>query len=127
MPLYYRLESQQISNCDNLLYSEYFYSFLSSEEHNEAVSHIKLSRYDEAHPLLEVSGMRYFPFEHHLILLHALQAIFVVREKLLTISNVHVLQCLCELVATLHAVGKLERAYSYALVAKESFALVKVI
>ena len=49
------------------------------------------------------------------------------REKLLTISNVHVLQCLCELVATLHAVGKLERAYSYALVAKESFALVKVI
>ena len=51
----------------------------------------------------------------------------MVREKLLTISNVHVLQCLCELVATLHAVGKLERAYSYALVAKESFALVKVI
>ena len=50
----------------------------------------------------------------------------MVREKLLTISNVHVLQCLCELVATLHAVGKLERAYSYALVAKESFALVKV-
>ena len=57
MPLYYRLESQQISNCDNLLYSEYFYSFLSSEEHNEAVSHIKLSRYDEAHPLLEVNGL----------------------------------------------------------------------
>ena len=50
----------------------------------------------------------------------------MVREKLLTISNVHVLQCLCELVATLHAVGKLERAYSYALVAKECFALVKV-
>lgn len=34
----------QIANCDNLLYSDYFYSFLSSEEHNEAVSHIKLSR-----------------------------------------------------------------------------------
>ena len=31
-----------IANCDNLLYSEYFYSFLSSEEHNEAVSHIKV-------------------------------------------------------------------------------------
>ena len=49
--------STQISNCDNLLYSEYFYSFLSSEEHNEAVSHIKLSRYDEAHPLLEVQNL----------------------------------------------------------------------
>ena len=34
-----------IANCDNLLYSDYFYSFLSSEEHNEAVSHIKLARY----------------------------------------------------------------------------------
>ena len=34
-----------IANCDNLLYSDYFYSFLSSEEHNEAVSHIKLSRF----------------------------------------------------------------------------------
>ena len=55
----HRQPSKQISNCDNLLYSEYFYSFLSSEEHNEAVSHIKLSRYDEAHPLLEVN--RYFP------------------------------------------------------------------
>lgn len=53
-PCEHRLQSKQISNCDNLLYSEYFYSFLSSEEHNEAVSHIKLSRYDEAHPLLEV-------------------------------------------------------------------------
>ena len=34
-----------IANCDNLLYSDYFYSFLSSEEHNEAVSHLKLARY----------------------------------------------------------------------------------
>jgi len=33
-----------IANCDNLLYSDYFYSFLSSEEHNEAVSHLKLAR-----------------------------------------------------------------------------------
>ena len=37
----------------------------------------------------------------------------------------HVLQCLCELVATLHAVGKYELAYSYAVVARESFVLVK--
>ena len=34
-----------IANCDNLLYSDYFYSFLSSEEHNEAVRHLKLARY----------------------------------------------------------------------------------
>lgn len=33
-----------IANCDNLLYSDYFYAFLSSEEHNEAVSHMKLAR-----------------------------------------------------------------------------------
>ena len=64
-----------------------------------------LFRYEEAHPLLE--------------------NIFYVREKLLTISNVHVLQCLCELVATLHAVGKYELALSYALVAKESFVFAK--
>lgn len=94
-----------IANCDNLLYSEYFYSFLSSEEHNEAVSHIKLSRYAEAAPLLE--------------------SIFRVREKLLTISNANVLQCLCELVATLDAVRKPELALSYAVVAAKSFELVK--
>ena len=97
-----------IANCDNLLYSDYFYSFISSEEHNEAVSHIKLSRYEEAVPLLE--------------------NIFYVREKLLTVSNIHVLQCLCELVATLSAVGGPARnlaAMSFAQVAVKSFDLMK--
>lgn len=114
-----------IANCDNLLYSDYFYSFLSSEEHNEAVSHIKLSRYEEAIPLLE--------------------NIFYVREKLLSIANIHVLQvkftlvtsnfsstfislfwqCLCELFATLCSVKRLELAFSYAMVAARSFELVK--
>ena len=94
-----------IANCDNLLYSDYFYSFLSSEEHNEAISHIKLLRYEEATPLLE--------------------KIFTVREKLLTISNIHVLQCLCELVATLAAVRKPELAFSYAQMAVRSLELNK--
>ena len=97
-----------ISNCDNILYSDYFYSFLSSEEHNEAVSHIKLSRYDEAIPLLE--------------------NVFYVREKLLTISNIHVLQCLCELISALHAVGgeeRLAKALGYSRVAAKSFDLFK--
>ena len=57
-----------ISSCDSLLYSDYFYSFLTSEEHNEAVSHIKLGKYGEAVPLLET--------------------IFYIREKLLTASNI---------------------------------------
>ena len=95
-----------ISNCDNILYSDYFYSFLSSEEHNEAVSHIKLSRYDEAIPLLE--------------------NVFFVREKLLTIANIHVLQCLCELISTLHAVGgeeRLAKALGFCGVAMKSFDL----
>ncbi len=47
-----------IANCDSLLYSDYFYSFLSSEEHNEAVSHIKLGRYGDAVPLLEVGSLK---------------------------------------------------------------------
>ncbi len=92
-----------IANCDNLLYSEYFYSFLSSEEHNEAVSHIKLGRFEEAVPLLE--------------------SLFAVQERLLTISSVHVLQCLCELVASLHAARRYELALSYALVAARSLEL----
>ena len=50
-----------IANCDSLLYSDYFYSFLGSEEHNEAVSHIKLNRYGDALPLLEVS---FISFSH---------------------------------------------------------------
>ena len=92
-----------IAGCENLLYSDYFYSFLSSEEHNEAVSHIKLSRFEEAFPLLE--------------------SIFAVREKLLTIANAHVLQCLCELVAVLDAVNRPALAFSYAKVATKSFEL----
>ena len=80
-------------NCDSLLYSDYFYSFLTSEEHNEAVSHIKLGRYGEAVPLLET--------------------IFHIREKLLTASNIMVLLCLCELVACLSAVNRIEEAYAY--------------
>ena len=59
-----------ISSCDSLLYSDYFYSFLTSEEHNEAVSHIKLGRYGEAVNLLET--------------------IFHIREKLLTATNIMV-------------------------------------
>ncbi len=92
-----------IAESDKLLYSEYFYSFLTSEEHNEAVSHIKLGRYKEAVPLLE--------------------SLFSVQEKLLTISSVHVLQCLCELVAALHAVGNYDLALSYSLVAAKSLEL----
>ncbi len=69
----------QIGEPDKLLYSEYFYSFRTCKEHNEAVSHIKLGRYKEAVTLLE--------------------SLFSAQDKLLTISSVHVLQCLCELVA----------------------------
>eukprot|EP00094_Tigriopus_californicus_P002240 TCALIF_02161-PA protein Name:"Similar to SNX20 Sorting nexin-20 (Bos taurus)" AED:0.16 eAED:0.16 QI:1/0.5/0/0.66/1/0.66/3/0/405 len=94
-----------ISSCDNLLYSDYFYSFVSSEEHNEAVSHIKLSRYEEAIPLLE--------------------NIFYVREKLLTLSSIHVLQCLCELVATLHAVKRHRETMAYAMVTAKSLELLR--
>merc|ERR1712111_202954 len=99
-----------IANCDNLLYSEYFYSFLSSEEHNEAVSHIKLGRYAEATPLL--------------------QSIFYVREKLLSVASIHVLLVACELVACLAAHDgpdtrrKREEAMAYAQVAMKSFELV---
>jgi len=109
-----------IANCDNLLYSEYFYSFLSSEEHNEAVSHIKLGRYAEATPLL--------------------QSIFYVREKLLSVASIHVLLVACELVACLAACSlssdggrvsggpetrkKQEEAMAFAQVAMQSFELV---
>ena len=92
-----------IANCENLLYSEYFYAFLSSEEHNEAVSLMKLSQFAEAIPLLE--------------------NIFYVREKLLTISSIHVLAVLCELVACMEATGKFEDGYAYALVAMRAFDL----
>ena len=102
-----------IANCDNLLYSDYFYSFLSSEEHNEAVSHLKLARYAEATPLL--------------------QSIFYVREKLLSIASIHVFLVTCELVACLAAdvaTGPLdmrkrkEEAFAFVEVAMKSFELV---
>jgi len=102
-----------IANCDNLLYSDYFYSFLSSEEHNEAVSHLKLARYTEAIPLLE--------------------SIFYVREKLLSVGSIHVLLCSCELVACLSAdvtSGMIDRnkrrqeAFAFAQVAAKSFDIV---
>merc|ERR1712018_1015896 len=92
-----------MSNCDSLLYSDYFYSFLTSEEHNEAVSHIKLGRFGEAVPLLET--------------------IFHIREKLLTASNIMVLLCLCELVACLQIVGRIEEAYAYTQVLMQCFEL----
>ena len=63
------------------------------------------SRYEEAAPLLE--------------------SIFYVREKLLTLSSIHVLQCLCELVATLAAVRRPAPAFAYARVAMRSFDLVQ--
>lgn len=92
-----------ISSCDSLMYSDYFYSFLTSEEHNEAVSLIKLGRYGEAVPLLET--------------------IFYVREKLLTASNIMVLMCLCELVSCLAAVDRIEEAYAYTQVLLQCFEL----
>ena len=85
------------------MYSDYFYSFLTSEEHNEAVSHIKLGRFGEAVPLLET--------------------IFHIREKLLTASNIMVLLCLCELVACLSAVNRVEEAYAYIQVLMQCFEL----
>merc|ERR1712051_1110072 len=92
-----------ISSCDSLLYSDYFYSFLTSEEHNEAVSHIKLGRYGEAVNLLET--------------------IFHIREKLLTATNIMVLMCLCELVACLSAVDRIEEAFAYSQVLMQCFEL----
>jgi len=92
-----------ISSCDSLLYSDYFYSFLTSEEHNEAVSHIKLGRYGEAVNLLET--------------------IFHIREKLLTATNIMVLMCLCELVACLTAVDRVEEAFAYSQVLMQCFEL----
>merc|ERR1712111_91925 len=92
-----------ISSCDSLLYSDYFYSFLTSEEHNEAVSHIKLGKYGEAVPLLET--------------------IFYIREKLLTASNIMVLLVLCELVSCLAAIERTEEAFAYTQVLVQCFEL----
>lgn len=92
-----------ISSCDSLLYSDYFYSFLTSEEHNEAVSHIKMEKYGEAVPLLET--------------------IFHIREKLLTASNIMVLMCLAELVSCLAAIDRAEEAFAYTQVLVQCFEL----
>jgi len=91
-----------ISSCDSLLYSDYFYSFLTSEEHNEAVSHIKLGKYGEAVPLLET--------------------IFYIREKLLTASNIMVLLVLCELVSCLAVIDRVEEAFAYTQVSNQFLA-----
>jgi len=88
-----------IGVCDKLLYSDYFHAFLCSDEQNEAVSYIKLGRYSDAAPLLET--------------------IFYVREKLVTISHVSVLEVLIELVACFAEIEAEENAYRYSLVAAQ--------
>jgi len=92
-----------IAQNDKLLYSEYFHAFLCSDEQNEAVSNIKLGKYGEAAPLLEV--------------------IFYIREKLVTICHVSVLECLIELVACLAEVESYESAFRYSLVSAQSLQL----
>jgi len=92
-----------IASSDKLLYSDYFHAFLCSDEQNEAVSYIKLGKYDEAAPLLET--------------------IFYIREKLVTISHVTVLECVVELVACLAAIEADENAYRYSLVAAQCLQL----
>jgi len=92
-----------IASSDKLLYSDYFHAFLCSDEQNEAVSYIKLGRYEDAAPLLET--------------------IFYIREKLVTISHVTVLECVVELVACLAAIEADENAFRYALVAAQCLQL----
>jgi len=92
-----------IASSDKLLYSDYFHAFLCSDEQNEAVSYIKLGKYDDAAPLLET--------------------IFYIREKLVTISHVTVLECVVELVACLAAIQADENAFRYALVAAQCLQL----
>jgi len=92
-----------IASSDKLLYSDYFHAFLCSDEQNEAVSYIKLGKYEDAAPLLET--------------------IFYIREKLVTISHVTVLECVVELVACLAAIEAYENAFRYALVAAQCLQL----
>jgi len=92
-----------IAQNDKLLYSDYFHAFLCSEEQNEAVSYIKLGKYSDAAPLLE--------------------SIFYIREKLVTISHVTVLECVVELVACLAAIQSQDSAFRYALVAAQCLQL----
>ncbi len=51
------------------------------------------------------------------------QVIFNVREKLFTAGSIHVLMVLCELVACLAAVDRLEEAFAYTQVAMQCFEL----
>lgn len=92
-----------IAQNDKLLYSDYFHAFLCSDEQNEAVSFIKLGKYSDAAPLLET--------------------IFYIREKLVTISHVTVLECVVELVACLAAIEADESAFRYSLVAAQCLQL----
>jgi len=92
-----------IAQNDKLLYSDYFHAFLCSDEQNEAVSYIKLGKYADAAPLLET--------------------IFYIREKLVTISHVTVLECVVELVACLAAIDADESAFRYSLVAAQCLQL----
>jgi len=92
-----------IAQNDKLLYSDYFHAFLCSDEQNEAVSYIKLGKYSDAAPLLET--------------------IFYIREKLVTISHVSVLECVVELVACLAAIEADESAFRYSLVAAQCLQL----
>jgi len=92
-----------IAQNDKLLYSDYFHAFLCSDEQNEAVSNIKLGKYEDAAPLLEI--------------------IFYIREKLVTICHVTVLECLIELVACLAQNQIYDSAYRYSLVAAQSLQL----
>jgi len=92
-----------IAQNDKLLYSDYFHAFLCSDEQNEAVSYIKLGKYSDAAPLLET--------------------IFYIREKLVTISHVTVLECVVELVACLAAIDADESAFRYSLVAAQCLQL----
>jgi len=92
-----------IAQNDKLLYSDYFHAFLCSDEQNEAVSYIKLGKYSDAAPLLET--------------------IFYIREKLVTISHVTVLECVVELVACLAAIESDESAFRYSLVAAQCLQL----
>merc|ERR1719242_979911 len=92
-----------IAQNDKLLYSEYFHAFLSSDEQNEAVSNIKLGKYAEAAPQLEI--------------------IFYIREKLVTICHVSVMECLIELVACLAHMESWDSAYRYSLVSAQSLQL----
>jgi len=92
-----------IAQNDKLLYSDYFHAFLCSDEQNEAVSYIKLGKYSDAAPLLET--------------------IFYIREKLVTISHVTVLECVVELVACLAAIEADESAFRYSLVAAQCLQL----